>query len=532
MHQTRQFTKRRPQSPLTTQQNSIDALQIGGNKLPRSGLAIQSNAPTHIAQRSTPIRTEVHEHHQAAVTNPYAPAQHKKLDDGHGHQHAAPDYGFKQVHHDHNQHVGHDHSGHDHSGHSHAGHDHSNHAGHDHSGHNHASVHSHTMHDHSGHSHDHSGHNHVGHNHAGHNHAGHSHAGHDHGAHNHDHGAHSHDHSGHSHASFPQVYTPPLPSYSSILASLGPHQQVLFTCFLGHFAIGIIVWWLGASRESLGVVGFSYLVLFDAFGILNNLVSNVLEMNPAFNTSSTKRPFGVKRFELVFALANTIFLLFGTMYTSKESLEHLLLEVHGDHHGKSSYPFGLLLMVSIAMGASVVSNIKLKNHENLVNLRSRSNNGEYSYNDMKSEGGLESVKSNIYSLSVVCTGGIVFMVHLLGIGSPTLDKMMAMGESALMLYLGGPTAAALAKVLLQTMPDSLQSRVDNNLRMVQQNPNVVSIDKVHFWQNSYGKCIGTAEIVVRPEANEDAVLENSFHLLENLVKDSDGELTISVTKRE
>lgn len=44
--------------------------------------------------------------------------------------------------------------------------------------------------------------------------------------------------------------------------------------------------------------------------------------------------------------------------------------------------------------------------------------------------------------------------------------MLAFGESALMLYLGGPTAAALAKVLLQTMPDSLQSRVDNNLRMV------------------------------------------------------------------
>lgn len=63
MHQTRQFTKRRPQSPLTTQQHSIDALQIGANKLPRSGLAIQSNAPTHITQRSTPVHTEA-EHHQ------------------------------------------------------------------------------------------------------------------------------------------------------------------------------------------------------------------------------------------------------------------------------------------------------------------------------------------------------------------------------------------------------------------------------------------------------------------------------------
>lgn len=71
MHQTRQFTKRRPQSPLTNQQHSIDSLQIGVNKplLPRSGLAIQSNAPTHISQRSTPVDTEVHEHEHPKVIN-------------------------------------------------------------------------------------------------------------------------------------------------------------------------------------------------------------------------------------------------------------------------------------------------------------------------------------------------------------------------------------------------------------------------------------------------------------------------------
>lgn len=52
MHQTRQFTKRRPQSPLINHQHSIDALQVGVNK-PRSGLAIQSNAPIHL--RASPV---------------------------------------------------------------------------------------------------------------------------------------------------------------------------------------------------------------------------------------------------------------------------------------------------------------------------------------------------------------------------------------------------------------------------------------------------------------------------------------------
>ncbi|GAA5801085.1 hypothetical protein HPULCUR_006527 [Helicostylum pulchrum] len=139
---------------------------------------------------------------------------------------------------------------------------------------------------------------------------------------------------------------------------------------------------------------------------------------------------------------------------------------------------------------------------------------------------------NVYSSSIVMTGSVVFLLYLFNMTSSTLDKFVAFAESALMLYLGGTTAAALAKVLLQTMPDPIVSSVDQHIRMIQQNPNVISVDKVHFWQNSYGKCIGTLEIVTRPEAQEDQVLETSFNILQNLINENEGELTISVTKRE
>jgi len=36
------------------------------------------------------------------------------------------------------------------------------------------------------------------------------------------------------------------------------------------------------------------------------------------------------RYEIVFALATTIYLMFATMHNTKESLEHFLLQ---DHHG-------------------------------------------------------------------------------------------------------------------------------------------------------------------------------------------------------
>jgi Co/Zn/Cd efflux system component len=152
---------------------------------------------------------------------------------------------------------------------------------------------------------------------------------------------------------------------------------------------------------------------------------------------------------------------------------------------------------------------------------------------MNSNNLIQSLLKNIYSLSIVGTGLIVFLVQLFGMTSPTFDKFLAFAESALMLYLGGPTAAALAKVLLQTMPDPMIHNVEHNMRLIQQQvPHVVSIDKVHFWQNAYGKFIGTLEIGVRPEAEEDAVIDASFDIMEPLVRENGGELTISVTKMQ
>jgi hypothetical protein len=66
MHQTRQFTKRRPQSPSINQQHPVEGLQVSKPTLARSGLAIQSNAPIHVtsSHRSSPVHhtNEVHEH--------------------------------------------------------------------------------------------------------------------------------------------------------------------------------------------------------------------------------------------------------------------------------------------------------------------------------------------------------------------------------------------------------------------------------------------------------------------------------------
>ncbi|KAI9483971.1 MAG: cation efflux family-domain-containing protein [Benjaminiella poitrasii] len=490
MHQTRQFTKRRPQSPLLQQQQqAIDGLKIAANKS-RSGLAVQSNAPIH-STRSFNTKKDEQEHSH----------QHLSVDHHHSQPISFDPYQPSHNHVNENNHTHHDRDNHHHD------HEHDHHHHHDH-------IHNHDNHHHDNH---HGNHHHDD---------------------NHQHDHHDHHH-GHTHTNFSQVYTQPLPSYSSIFATLIPSQKALFTCFLGHMLTGMIVWWLGVVHESLATVGFSYLVLFDAFGTLNVFVSSVLHLNPAFTMICTKRPFGVKRFEIIFALANTVFLLFGTMYTTKETLEHALLEEHhaGDHHTvDSSFPLGLLTMVLVAIGASFATSVGFSNHENLVHLMKKSPYIQPSHYDLKSlstidKNTINAVLRNTYSSSIIGTGSLLFFTQIVGL-SPTIDKCVAFLEAGLMLYLGVTTATALAKVLLQTMPDTITSHIDHSVRLVQQQvPNVISVDKIHFWQNAYGKCIGTVEIQVRPEADEDAVISAAFDILEPLVRENNGELTISVKKR-
>ncbi|KAG1156549.1 hypothetical protein G6F36_014324 [Rhizopus arrhizus] len=104
-----------------------------------------------------------------------------------------------------------------------------------------------------------------------------------------------------------------------------------------------------------------------------------------------------------------------------------------------------------------------------------------------------------------------------------------------MFYLGYPTASALIKVLLQTTPQSIQNGVENRLREIQQQETqILSVDRIHFWQTTYGKCVGTIEIRVRPEADDQALLTRVYQKLEGLTNsmadNHQSELTVSVVK--
>ncbi|CAO3589686.1 unnamed protein product [Absidia cylindrospora] len=537
MQSTRRLNKRQPVS-VTALPIKVETTASPGNMTPAlsdtSFQQPQYQTPAHLEQPST---HQVHAQH----SEPLIQTAYEPVVDNHDHtryqQHSHTGYDNSCPSHDHdNDHI-HNHYHHDHhKQQQHVEYSHKHDSGY---GHQHSQTNDHHQ-SHIGHGHNHAHHGHV-HIHQGHDH---DHPHHSHNSHGHDH-AHEHEGHHHHHHSYPPVFTPPLPSWSELFSTLSPTQKTVFTWFIIHSAIGIWVYCIGISNGTLAVVGFSYLVIFDALGVLNSFISSIIRTSSSYGYSNTKRPFGAHRYEIIFAMATTIYLLFATMHNTKESLEHFLLEGHhgGEHHEESSFGFGTFLAVSVAIGTCCLASVALRNHDNFVRFLRRTppTVHGFSYNVVNRGRGnpINVILSNVYSFSIVSCGLLVLISNMFGLSSSSIDKLLALVESVVMFYLGYPTAKALANLLLQTTPNTVRNGVETRLYEIKQNPNIISVDRVHFWQNTYGRCIGTLEVQTRADADEQVVLQFIYQKLEGLTSSGgDGyddvgqpsELTVSIIK--
>ncbi|RUP45165.1 cation efflux family-domain-containing protein [Jimgerdemannia flammicorona] len=318
-------------------------------------------------------------------------------------------------------------------------------------------------------------------------------------------------------------------------------------------------------RRSTPMAGFAYLVIFDALGMLNIFISSVVTSNREFREANLKRPFGAQRSEIVFALATTLFLLFAAMYTTKESIEHMMLEEAGEKAGAKhevsgrgcweiAYMHGLfgvvcyrgfgvgsIVMMMIAVAVTLISSIGFSNHRNFAQiLRTNTTTHGVTYSTIYPQrpSAVTVVFNNIFTVATLSCAATVILAalfdHAASAGSHDdhhagyADKLASFAESFVMFYLGGPTAAAIAKILLQTSPDTVSGGLEMRLRedqhprvspslQIQQDPSVLSIDRAHFWQNTYGQYVGTLEVRARPDASEQHVLQLVHQKLEGVL---------------
>ncbi|KAG0057626.1 Endoplasmic reticulum zinc transporter [Gryganskiella cystojenkinii] len=477
--------------------------------------------------------------------------------DGHGHAHSHNDHSHQ--HHDH--HHSHDHSHgsigqtngfqvsapaglfgqdqHQHHGHDHHHHGHDSHS-HDHHGHDHGHAHAHDQHDHHhGPSHDSNNHGFAAHQHHGHGHDhahAHDHQGHGHGhSHGHDHDhhhghGHDHDHHGHSHVHHPVSFRSQLPSYGEIFGNLMPKQKTMFTWILAHSSIAVLTWLSGMRAGSLSIIGLSYMLLFDAFGVLNIFISSVIHTDIKMKKSTVKHPFGVQRFEILFGLFNAIFLLFIGMNMLKESLEHLMLE--DDHHGgdHGAVVRVPLFWTMIALGATLISSLGYQNHKQFCLLLS--SNSMSSQSAYASSSSTQVLRNQFTLLSLSCVVGVVLVAMFPHADS--LDKIIAIGQSLAMFTLGGPLCKVLGMLLLQTTPPKALEGVEEAVRHLSAtNPQIVRLERAHVWTNTYGQLIGTLMVSVTKGSDEQSLLAIIHQRLQGFLdldsqSEGTGELTVQL----
>ena len=141
---------------------------------------------------------------------------------------------------------------------------------------------------------------------------------------------------------------------------------------LWQFVVGAWLWITGQQVGSLACTGLGYWVVFDAFGVaLGHVLPNYLA-HPDVQ-GETRRPYGCvscffavqnadverqgvcrnARVETVMMFAQSVYLIFTSVYVCKETVEHLLLssgEGHHHHHGDEvSSVFGCVFACLVSM---------------------------------------------------------------------------------------------------------------------------------------------------------------------------------------
>lgn len=178
------------------------------------------------------------------------------------------------------------------------------------------------------------------------------------------HDGHSHDHHHHHHhdaspvgpisSAYEKDGTHVEPSSSSLpyplsviadLPPLPPKLRSLFVYSTCHFALGSSLWLAGQWSDSLSVTGLGYLVVFDSFGVLNDVLSDWISSARASSERERGGPMTGTRYSKAYSthrvstllnFVQTIYLLFAAVYVCKESIEHALLE--GGDEGAPATP--------------------------------------------------------------------------------------------------------------------------------------------------------------------------------------------------
>ncbi|EGO01344.1 hypothetical protein SERLA73DRAFT_179515 [Serpula lacrymans var. lacrymans S7.3] len=310
---------------------------------------------------------------------------------------------------------------------------------------------------------------------------------------------------------------------------------------VAQFFLGAWVWVSGQQIGSLACTGLGYWIVFDAFGIsLAEVVPGYLAGNDL--QSKVRRPYGNGRVETVFMFAQSVYLMFASVYVCKETVEHLLLsagEGHHHHHGDEladnlgiEFP---VLLVFITLISLLGTSLSFNHHSKLVNiagnhlssplsiirstLKPYPSSSTFIHPLPTSRAGM--LLSNPFAVApiVFCISILLFAAFLPLSQYRPFDLGLASVEALLTFNVAYKACVVLGTVLLQTSPDRSLSGVRMDaftraLREVERHHQVLHLPTPHVWQLTPTQqhapaksLVVTLELHVRNDLSDSDVLE-------------------------
>ncbi|KAI9475042.1 cation efflux family-domain-containing protein [Coemansia mojavensis] len=299
---------------------------------------------------------------------------------------------------------------------------------------------------------------------------------------------------------------------------LGPQ---LYLALL-HLALGVGLWTAGIYIESLALMGYAFIVIYNACSLFIALLPVVLEYSGNVQ-STTEYPFGLQSLPTLLEFTNNITLLYRGVQALKEGVEHIV--INGHEHDMSTMEFetyahrakghnhdALLGMAGVisAMLATGLSAARFMNHHPMWEVRSRRR---------QLVTGMQNTLCNPYNASSLFAG--LWMLAMLVL-VPTAEESFIEPAScivmaAIMAYTSFPTCMRLGKRLLCAVSSDVARDGQKVLWQISKLPGVLACTSNGIWSIAHDKHAIALRVSIAESADNQRIL---YEHIANLLRSS------------
>uniref|UniRef100_A0A914I4X2 Cation efflux protein transmembrane domain-containing protein n=1 Tax=Globodera rostochiensis TaxID=31243 RepID=A0A914I4X2_GLORO len=316
---------------------------------------------------------------------------------------------------------------------------------------------------------------------------------------------------------------------------IDPVSQKACLCFAASaFLLAFLIYSVSATR-SLVLTGLAWLGVFSLFVIFSTIVAFI---SAAHRSANKRYTFDMARAPVLAVFSTTVLAQLSAVFLAKEAVERLFDsgQHHHSHHGGDAaaltggdivktdhlfYPAAFasasaLLIVAYAL-ANQPFNYVLKHAQSSVIQEHSADICAAICYFVPGLARLLLPRINSLTLLAFISACCAVFVHWFRAEFPWVDSAATMALSFTIFTSMAPLSSYTGRILLQTTPPHVQNLIDRSISEASTVDGVLELINTHFWQLDFNTIVGTVDVRVRRDADEQTVLRTVRNKLSSVV---------------